>query len=329
MGNSEKIGLVLCGGGAKGSFELGVWKELEMLGLADKITGFSGTSIGAVNTALFLADNSLADKEKIWESFKQTDMLDAKYTLPQIFRAFITGNFTVLLSYFLMNGVFSQDKLTQLLAQLKFNENKIRKYDIFPTVTDVCGFKTTTAFIDWKRLSIKEIKKYVLCSATLPIFNGYHLSKRFMHILVDGGVVDVLRHNLSNTPIAPLYAKGYRKFIVIYLSEEKSFEKQIEKEDKWFSGSDICRIFPGENLFKNKSNLVRLAEVNSKLTKERIEAGQETVRKLIMNSELHDFHYIPTSTNEDNEKSLNAINDCIKLGEQIANGQVELYLSQA
>ncbi len=323
MGNSEKIGLVLCGGGAKGSFELGVWKELEQLGLTDKITGFSGTSIGAINTALFLSDNTTEEKEKMWESFKQTDMLDAKYTLPQIFRACITGNFTILFSYFLMNGVFSQDKLSEMLAKLNFTEEKLRKYDIFSTVTDVCGFKTTTAFINWRKLSIKDIRRYVLCSATLPLFNGYHLSKRFMHLLVDGGVVDVLKHNLSNTPIAPLYAKGYRKFIVIYLSEEKDFDKQIEKENRWFSGAEICRIFPGDDLFKSKSGLVRLAEVNEKLTKERIEAGMNTVRNLIMNSELHDFHYTLTSS-EENNKSMEFINDCIKRGEQIASGEVQL-----
>ncbi len=329
MENSEKIGLVLCGGGAKGSFELGVWKELEQLGLTDKITGFSGTSIGAVNTALFLSDNTIEEKEQMWESFKQTDMLDTKYTLPQVFKAFLTGNFSLLFSYFLLHGVFSQDKLSDLLAHLKFTEEKLRKYDVFSTVTDVCGLKTTTAFINWSRLSIKDIKRYVLCSATLPIFNGYHLSKRFMHILMDGGVVDVLRHNLSNTPIAPLYAKGYRKFIVIYLSEEKDFDKQIEKENRWFSGAEICRIFPGDNLFKSKSSLVRLAEVNPKLTRERIEAGQNTIRDLIMKSELHDFHYAHTSDTQQNEKSINLINDCILRGEQIASGQVQLYLSQA
>ena len=325
MNDNEKLGLVLCGGGCKGSFELGVWKELTSLGITEKITGFSGTSIGAVNTALFLANNSIEEKEDIWRSFKQNDMLDTKYSALQVIGFLVTKNLLLLLSFFMIHGIFSQDKLTQLLGSLNFDEEKIRKYDIFSTVTDICGFKASTAFVDWSKLSIKDIKRAVLCSATLPIFNGSHISKQFLHLLVDGGVGDALRHNLSNTPIAPLYAKGYRKFIVIYLSEESSFDMQIQQEDTWFSGAEICRIFPDEKLFKNKSALVRLAEINEDLTNERIEAGQNTVRNMIMNSEIHDFHYVKTSS-EANEKSINIINDCILLGEQIAKGDIPLNL---
>ena len=53
MENAEPFGLVLSGGGAKGAYEIGVWQELQAAGVASKVTAISGTSVGAINAALF------------------------------------------------------------------------------------------------------------------------------------------------------------------------------------------------------------------------------------------------------------------------------------
>ena len=59
------LGLVLAGGGTKGAYEIGVWKALEEADLMKYVTGISGSSIGAFNSALMLnGDLSLAGK--IW-----------------------------------------------------------------------------------------------------------------------------------------------------------------------------------------------------------------------------------------------------------------------
>ena len=49
----QRIGLVLEGGGGKGSYQIGVWKAIRELGLEKKIVAVSGTSVGALNAALF------------------------------------------------------------------------------------------------------------------------------------------------------------------------------------------------------------------------------------------------------------------------------------
>ena len=46
------IGLVLEGGGAKGSYQIGVCKALAELGL--EVGGVAGTSIGALNGAMIV-----------------------------------------------------------------------------------------------------------------------------------------------------------------------------------------------------------------------------------------------------------------------------------
>ena len=48
--NALKFGLVLAGGGAKGSYQAGVLSVLFELDIADKISAVSGTSVGALNT---------------------------------------------------------------------------------------------------------------------------------------------------------------------------------------------------------------------------------------------------------------------------------------
>lgn len=55
--------LVLAGGGAKGSYQIGVWKALKLLGWKPDI--ITGTSVGSLNGALFTAGLEEAG-EKLW-----------------------------------------------------------------------------------------------------------------------------------------------------------------------------------------------------------------------------------------------------------------------
>lgn len=54
-------GLALEGGGVKGAYHIGVMTALREMGLAD-FDGYVGTSIGAINAAMFCA----GDWEKPW-----------------------------------------------------------------------------------------------------------------------------------------------------------------------------------------------------------------------------------------------------------------------
>ena len=61
----KKIGLVLCGGGAKGAYQVGVLRVLEEFGLLSHIHAVAGSSIGGVNGALFL-QYTPEEMEKFW-----------------------------------------------------------------------------------------------------------------------------------------------------------------------------------------------------------------------------------------------------------------------
>ena len=63
---AQPFALVLSGGGAKGAYEVGVWSALHEAGLAGDVAAVSGTSIGAVNAALFASWPDPKGAETLW-----------------------------------------------------------------------------------------------------------------------------------------------------------------------------------------------------------------------------------------------------------------------
>lgn len=64
--SAQNIGLVLSGGGAKGAYQVGVWKAMEEYGLINKVKIASGTSVGALNATLF-ANVTTTKAEQLWK----------------------------------------------------------------------------------------------------------------------------------------------------------------------------------------------------------------------------------------------------------------------
>ena len=58
----KEYGIVLEGGGARGAYQIGVWKALREAGV--KIRGVAGTSVGALNGALICMDD--LEKAEDW-----------------------------------------------------------------------------------------------------------------------------------------------------------------------------------------------------------------------------------------------------------------------
>ena len=68
MRRPTQIGLVLSGGGAKGAYQAGVWTALAERGLAERVKAISGTSVGAINAAVFAAVRDPARIVAFWRS---------------------------------------------------------------------------------------------------------------------------------------------------------------------------------------------------------------------------------------------------------------------
>ena len=75
-----KRALVLSGGGAKGSYQVGVYKALKKLRI--KIDIIAGTSIGSINGALFTAGDYLKAK-RLWLTISTDNLFDKDFSNPK------------------------------------------------------------------------------------------------------------------------------------------------------------------------------------------------------------------------------------------------------
>ena len=92
LGEKMKIGLVLAGGGGKGSYQIGVMKALHQLDLLKKIEGVAGTSVGALNAALFLNED-IHVAERMWETISPSKILSLKSPLLSTNNLFASSNY--------------------------------------------------------------------------------------------------------------------------------------------------------------------------------------------------------------------------------------------
>ncbi|MBR4934765.1 MAG: patatin-like phospholipase family protein, partial [Anaerotignum sp.] len=71
---SKVYAIALEGGGAKGAYEVGVWKALDEVGI--KYNAVAGTSVGALNGAM-MASRDLETALQLWENVKFSQVFDA------------------------------------------------------------------------------------------------------------------------------------------------------------------------------------------------------------------------------------------------------------
>ena len=86
MEHTGKRALVLAGGGAKGSYQIGVWRALQELDWTPDI--ITGASVGTLNGCLFTM-GKIQEAEDLWRSLEIHDVLEVPATLkPEELRTF-------------------------------------------------------------------------------------------------------------------------------------------------------------------------------------------------------------------------------------------------
>ncbi|MDR2822435.1 MAG: patatin-like phospholipase family protein [Acholeplasmatales bacterium] len=215
-----RIGLVLGGGGARGSFQLGIIKALHEEKLIEKISYCSGTSIGAINTAFLLMGMSTSDMIKTWKEMNNSILFASG---PERLYEDKLGVFSIKSVYDRISYVITDKHLDNL------RESPINGY-------------VTTCLVPKNMLTIGQINSfrlkkrvfnlntaqnpidYMLASASIPYFFGsLEVDGEYY---VDGGVLD----NLPIEPIAnfcdviivaPNFQGSYKKIEKYYLNSDK------------------------------------------------------------------------------------------------------------
>ena len=183
-----KLGLVLSGGGSTGSYQAGVIKALDELGIKADIV--VGTSIGSINGAMYVTGD-IAKTYDMWKtlSFKNVFDEDIKYESQK-------DELDVIMKYIGLasRGGAEPSNLKKILEETidldKFYNSKI-DYGL-----------TTVSFPSLKLLKLtkKEIKReelfdYMIASSTVfPVFKLKSInSKKY----IDGGVRDTMPYDLA------------------------------------------------------------------------------------------------------------------------------------
>lgn len=226
-------GLVLEGGGAKGAYHIGALKAIEELEI--EIKGVAGTSIGAMNGAMFV-QGKLDIAYEYWYNISTSKVLDIedKY-LSELLDLSINQNN---LSYFiskakevLHNRGLDNSFLKGILKD-NIDENRLRNSNIdFAIVTlSLSDLKPLELFIE--NIPEGKVVDYIMASSYLPAFKLQRIDGK---ILIDGGFYE-------NLPIKTLTKKNYNKIIAIRTYGLGEIEKKKE------NGNEIIFINPSENL---------------------------------------------------------------------------------
>ncbi len=204
---TKEYGLVLEGGGAKGAYQIGVWKALKEAGV--KIKGVAGTSVGALNGAL-ICMGDVEKAEELWETISYSKVMDVDDKLmARLFRREIISGEELketLKDTFRMLGEGGADvtPLRQLIEK-NIDEEKIRKspmdfYSCTYSLTDLQELN-----VDMKALPEGQMQDMLLASSYLPVFKNEKLhGKTYM----DGGLTNVL-------PVNALLEQGYEDLILV------------------------------------------------------------------------------------------------------------------
>ncbi len=211
--------VALGGGGAKGAYEVGVWRALEEEGM--RYNAVSGTSVGALNGAL-MTMRELGTAEELWRRIHCSDVMDVDDSLmARIFSgdikpAEIRPIWRRIKSLTREGGV-DVTPLRNLLTEY-VDEKKIRTSDVeFYAMTYSLTDKEEVE-VDVKSLPVESMRDMLLASAYLPVFKNVPLGgKRY----TDGGISDSL-------PISALLRHGHKRIIAVRLKGSMGIEKRIK-----------------------------------------------------------------------------------------------------
>ena len=200
------IGLVVEGGGARGSYHIGAYRAILEEGI--EINGITGTSIGALNGAMIVQDDFETCAE-LWENVTYSMVINAndeeiqRLTQLRLNREDIRTLIETL--RLIIDGRGFDITPFKELLDTYIDEDTIRKSPMdFGVVTvSLSDFKAYEVFKE--DIPQGELKNYLLASAYLPVFKSEKLGGK---IFLDGGFYD-------NLPFKMLQNKGYDKLILV------------------------------------------------------------------------------------------------------------------
>lgn len=215
-----KKGLVFCGGGAKGSYECGVWKYLDEKGIKFDIV--TGTSIGALNAAMY-AQHDYDRCIELWNKVKFEMILKNGFSYDENVRVKVSLKQRDDLLHFI--GGYIKTKggdpapFLELLDEY-IKPSIIKNSDVTLGIVTAMFPSFKGVEVNVKELDEKLIKKYLLASASaFPVFKTCKIGNQSY---VDGGYYD-------NLPIAFALDLGAEDIVCVDLNPNITHKEYLNK----------------------------------------------------------------------------------------------------
>jgi len=208
---NKPYAIALEGGGAKGAYQIGVWRALREAGI--KYNAVSGTSVGALNGAMMVMGDYRA-AVNIWKNIRLSDVVELEAEEEKELKKILKGE----AAFSDVQGIVPQalDIIRNRGLDVAPLHAWVRKLVDEKAIKEsgIDFFVTTLSLTDRKGLEVKvndlpaeQIGDMLLASAYHPSFK---LEKLGGKLYTDGGLVDSL-------PIHPLVANGYKDIIAVRL----------------------------------------------------------------------------------------------------------------
>ena len=261
-----KIGLVLAGGGARGAYQIGVWKALIELGIDKHIKVVSGTSIGALNAMLFQQGNyELA--EEFWLKVKKEQILpieEKELGLKGLLFALGAKNMNFIKKYIpgaVKAGTLTREGLNVFLEQIDFESIKNSNVKGYATCTRIPELKTEYFCIN--NYCEEDIRKILWATTAVPMVYDSQEINNISYL--DGAMVD-------NVPVQPVYGESCDTIIVVHLSTEVKIDRAL------FPNTHIIEIVPEE---LDNHDLKQMLDFDINIIRKRMYSGySDTIYKL-------------------------------------------------
>lgn len=232
--------IVFAGGGGKGSYQIGVLKALKDLGFLNKFIAACGTSVGALNAALFAQDN-LYVAENVWKNISNEKILPIELDLD-------------------FNSIASKEGLRRIidvnLNYQKIQQSRVNVYIMCTEVKEYGSFlkdEYIGRIIKITDLSKDEMIEYLVASASLPFIYGK--TNVGGKTYLDGGLIDE-----NNVPYKAMLELGYKKIFVIDLNEGVTYCKKINDANVFFlrPSVNLGNLFDGTIDFDSNNTIARI-----------------------------------------------------------------------
>lgn len=199
-------GLILEGGGAKGSYHMGAYKAIEEEGI--EISGVAGTSVGALNGAM-IVQGDYKKAYNLWNELSYSKVMKIDDEEIERWKQWkIDKDDIISLTERLKNVLKEKGiditPMKELLTNI-IDEDKIRSSgkDFAIVTVSLTDFKPLEIYIE--DIPVGKLTNYLLASAYFPAFKRDEIDGKNY---IDGGLY-------NNLPINLLKDKGYKDLILI------------------------------------------------------------------------------------------------------------------